>query len=118
MQPERSHSGDLSQDSKSGPAHQTGVPGRKPAPPIDRAARNGKRFYNALSASSVGLELGISVVIGVVFGLWLDGRLGTEPWMMLLFLGIGLVAGFRGVLRAVSRSDRAAKAEEAEASHG
>jgi ATP synthase protein I len=51
------------------------------------------------------------VVFGVLFGRWLDGKLGTTPWMMLLFLALGLVAGFRSVLRAVGRADRAAEAE-------
>jgi ATP synthase protein I len=104
-----SHSGDLSHEAARGPAHRTGVtPGPDAASP---AARGGKRFYNVLSASSVGLELGLSVVIGVLLGMWLDGRFGTTPWLMLLWLGFGLVAGFRGVLRAVRRADR-------EAAHG
>jgi ATP synthase protein I len=79
------------------------------------AARSGRQFYHALSASSVGLELGLSVVFGVLIGRWLDGKLGTAPWLMLALLVLGLVAGFRSVLRAVRRADRAA---EAEARHG
>lgn len=43
--------------------------------------------------------------------MWLDGKLGTTPWLMLLWLCFGLAAGFRGVLRAVRRSDRAADLE-------
>lgn len=77
------------------------------SPPIDPAARRAKRMYNGLSASSVGLELGLAVVIGLLFGMWLDGKLGTEPWMMLLFLVFGLVAGFRNVIRAIARADKA-----------
>jgi F0F1-type ATP synthase assembly protein I len=68
-------------------------------------------FYQTLSASSVGLELGLSVVFGVLFGRWLDGKLGSAPWLMLAFLLLGAVAGFRSVVRAVSRADRAAEAE-------
>src|SRR6187200_1593602 len=103
MQTASSHSGDLSHEAASGTAHRTRV-----TPAADAAAPSalrGKRFYNALSASSVGLELGLSVVIGVLFGMWLDGKLGTAPWLMLAWLGIGLAAGFRGVLRAVRRAD-------------
>lgn len=114
MQSAGSHSGDLSHEATGEAVHRT----RVPAGADDRsdirsdaaspAARGGKRFYNVLSASSVGLELGLSVVIGVAIGIWLDGRLGTTPWMMLLWLCIGLAAGFRGVLRAVRRADREA----------
>ena len=70
-------------------------------------------MYQALSASSVGLELGVSVLLGLLGGMWLDGKVGSEPWFMLLGLVIGFIAGFRGVMRAVERSDKAAKAEEA-----
>lgn len=80
-------------------------------PVIDPAARTGKRVYNALSASSVGLELGLSVVIGLLVGYFLDQKLGTQPWMMLLWLVLGTVAGFRGVVRAVKRADIAASDE-------
>ncbi len=88
--------------------HRTRVPSRA----VDPASRNAKRAYNALSASSVGLELGISVGIGLLVGYYLDRWLGTEPWMMLLWLVLGLVAGFRGVFRAVNEADRAAASEE------
>jgi ATP synthase protein I len=104
MQSAGSHSGDLSHETTGERAHRTPVTlGADAASP---AARGGKRFYNALSASSVGLELGLSVVISLLFGMWLDGKLGTTPWLMLLWLVIGLAAGFRGVLRAVRRADR------------
>jgi ATP synthase protein I len=110
MGPQRSDSGDLSHDLGDASAHRSPV-----TPPtlssVSGAARNGRQFYHALSASSIGLELGLSVVFGVLFGHWLDGRLGTTPWMMIVFLGLGLVAGFRSVMRAVQRSDRAAEAE-------
>ncbi len=110
------HSGEMSQDSEGGPVHpsrvQTGSPDSAApasvplAPAIDPAARASRRMYEGLSASSAGLELGIAVVVAVVFGMWLDRRLGTAPWLMLVFLGFGLVAGFRNLLRAVARAEK------------
>ena len=79
---------------------------------IDPAARTGKRVYSALNASSVGLELGISVALGLLVGFYMDKWLGTQPWLMLLWLTLGLVAGFRGVFRAVKRADREAEREQ------
>jgi len=113
------HRGEMSQDSERGPTHRTGVqmdglaPKEPPTlrPAIDPAARASKKMYDGLSASSAGLELGIAVGLGAFFGSWLDGKLGTEPWMLLLFLAFGLIAGFRGVLRAVARAERAAARE-------
>jgi ATP synthase protein I len=78
-----------------------------------RAARRERYSPQQLSASSVGLELGISVIIGLLAGYYLDQRLGTTPWLMLVLLVLGLVAGFRGVLRAVAREDRKANAANA-----
>ncbi len=62
-------------------------------------AQPGNRFAKYLRFSSVGLELGISVLVGLVVGDWLDRRLGTKPWLLLLFLGFGMAAGFRSVYR-------------------
>jgi len=112
MASQRADSGDLSQNSGSASPHRSSVtPKVATTASVSVAARSGRQFYHALSASSVGLELGLSVVFGVLFGRWLDGKLGTTPWLMLVFLGFGLVAGFRSVLRAVHRADRAAEAE-------
>jgi ATP synthase protein I len=115
------HSGEMPQDSEHSPAHPTRVQAddleptlptpvrRAPSnpPAIDPAARASRRMYEGLSSSSVGLELGIAVIVGLLFGMWLDRRLGTEPWMMLVFLVLGLVAGFRNLLRAVARAEKA-----------
>ena len=120
MQSAPRDSGEMSQDSERGPAHRSGVDADGSNAPaaqatqvpalaraVDPAARQSKRLYEGLSASSAGLELGIAVAIGALFGRWLDGRLGTEPWMLLVFLIVGLIAGFRGLLRAVARAERA-----------
>lgn len=107
--PTPSHRGDLSQEMQGSSPHQRAVPGKYE----DSASKRTRGMYQALTASSVGLELGISVVIGVLGGMWLDGEIGTTPWFMLFGMVIGLIAGFRGVFRAVERSDRSARQEEA-----
>ena len=122
-----SDSGEMSQDSEDGTVHLSrvqadvllsdipgGASGKSPvspalSPAIDPAARKSRRMYEGLSASSVGLELGIAVIIALLLGMWLDRRLGTQPWLMLVCLCLGLVAGFRNVLRAVARADKADK---------
>ncbi len=106
MQAESSHRGEMSQDSKGPGLHRTGVF-------ADPVAHRSRSAYNTLSASSIGLELGLSVAIGLLVGWWLDQHLGTQPWLMLLWLVFGLVAGFRGVVRAIKRADNAAAREEA-----
>jgi ATP synthase protein I len=111
MEPGTVHSGDLSQDSPATASHRSGVTGSAASHDVAPAARTGRQFYHTLSGSSAGLELGLSVVVCVLLGMWLDGKLGTEPWLMLACLALGLTSGFRSVLREVRRSDRRAAAE-------
>jgi len=60
--------------------------------------------------SSVGISLVASCLIGLVMGYYLDKWLGISPWMTLIFLGFGIVSGFRNVYilteRELSRQQR------------
>ena len=53
--------------------------------------------------SSMGLELGLSVVAGFLIGSWMDGWLGTEPWLLLVFGAAGIIAGYRSIFRLVKK---------------
>jgi ATP synthase protein I len=61
---------------------------------------------------TLGLEVALSVVVGLVFGHWLDGKFGTAPWLGLVGLGFGVAAGVRAVYRALARANRQAAEEE------
>jgi ATP synthase protein I len=58
---------------------------------------------------SVGLELAVSVLLGLFGGRWLDGKLGTDPWLTWLGLGLGVFTGYRAVWRALRRANQEAK---------
>ncbi len=60
-----------------------------------------RKLYTAAKFSSLGLELGISVVIGLFGGWWVDGKLDSQPVGMLIGMGFGLLAGARSITRAV-----------------
>jgi ATP synthase protein I len=49
--------------------------------------------------SGVGLTLVISSVLGLVAGIYLDRWLGTEPWLRLAGLLLGVAAGFVNLFR-------------------
>ena len=53
--------------------------------------------------SSMGLEVGLSVVVGFLIGTWLDKWLETEPWFLIIFGAAGVIAGYRGMYRMVKR---------------
>lgn len=56
--------------------------------------------------SAVGLEMGLSVVIGLLMGIYLDRYLKTEPWMTIIFLLFGVAAAFRVMVRVARESSR------------
>ena len=62
-----------------------------------------KAFYDLLKLSSLGLEMGAGVIIGLLMGTWLDRQFGTEPWLTFVFLGFGLVAAGKAVYRAIRK---------------
>ncbi len=75
-----------------------------------------QRQWKALgSYGTVGLEFALSVIVGLVFGDWVDGKLGTGPWLAITGLLLGVIAGYRSLWRTLKRATREAeKAEEAE----
>ena len=72
-------------------------------PDVSLGPRGGRRL-NALTFLSVGIELALSTVIGLLGGRWIDGKLGTSPWLMLLGLVLGVTAGFRSLIRTARRA--------------
>ena len=74
--------------------------------------RDGRQLNSALRLASVGIELAISTVIGLLGGRWLDGKLGTEPWLMIVGLLLGVTAGFRSLFLAARKASRATQSEQ------
>ena len=60
------------------------------------------------SYGTVGLELALSVLVGLLGGRWLDDKLGTGGWLTAVGLGFGLAAGARAVWRALQQANREA----------
>lgn len=69
--------------------------------------RRGLRQIGLLS--TVGLTLVISTLLGTGAGYYLDGRLGTSPWLTVVGLLLGGAAGFVNLFRTVSALDREQK---------
>ncbi len=56
--------------------------------------------------SALGFSVALSVFIGLFIGLFLDKIFGTAPLFMFIFLGLGIVAGFRNILLAIRKVNR------------
>ncbi|MBF0541280.1 MAG: AtpZ/AtpI family protein [Nitrospirae bacterium] len=56
-----------------------------------------------LSASQVGIQIVISTFVGLAMGYGLDKLFGTAPILMLIFLTLGIIAGFVELFRTVKK---------------
>jgi len=66
-----------------------------------------KLFLELWYYSSLSFSIALSVVIGLGIGYWLDNRVfKTSPWFTLIFLGLGIVAGFRNIYLAMKKSQK------------
>jgi ATP synthase protein I len=64
-----------------------------------------KQLKLASRVSAVGLELVFATCIGYFGGRWLDGYLGSEPWLTYVGLLVGVLAGFKGLWYFARRTD-------------
>lgn len=63
--------------------------------------------------SSLGFQVALSIFIGLAIGVYLDRRIfDTTPWLTLIFLGLGIAAGFRNIALAIKKSEKALSNKE------
>ncbi|HEX7821543.1 MAG TPA: AtpZ/AtpI family protein [Sphingobium sp.] len=62
--------------------------------PVGQNADDGSRLGNRVLAELIGAPVG-----GVVIGWVLDRLFGTSPGLLLLFLGLGFIVGFRNIIK-------------------
>ena len=56
--------------------------------------------------STVGISMVLAICLGTVIGYYLDKWLGTEPWLLLVFLGFGVAAAFRNLFIMYKKAER------------
>ncbi len=61
-------------------------------------------FKDLAYYSSLGFSIALSIFIGLFIGRALDRAFGTTPWLMFIFLGFGIAAGFSNIIRAMNKS--------------
>jgi ATP synthase protein I len=68
---------------------------------VDRETK--RTVIQMASVSSIGIALVLAIFGCFFLGRWLDQQLGTEPYLTLLFLLIGIAAGFRNIYVLIKR---------------
>jgi hypothetical protein len=59
-----------------------------------------------LNLSIVGIQFPVAILIGFFWGKWLDGMLGSWPWLTLVFSLLGITAGFVNLFRMTAQASR------------
>lgn len=54
--------------------------------------------------STIGLSVALSIFIGLAIGVYLDRRWDTAPWLTLIFLVLGILAGYKNIGLAIKKS--------------
>ena len=60
-----------------------------------------RRWEAAFRLVGLGWYVGVCIVLGVVGGLWLDGKFNTTPILVIVGLILGVVIAFYGVYRMI-----------------
>lgn len=65
---------------------------------VEQSADDGTRLGNRVLAELIG-----GLVGGALIGWVLDRLIGTTPWLLLVFLGFGIVVAFRNIIRITTK---------------
>ena len=60
-------------------------------------------FKKIAGLSSLVLMLPSSIAVGLLIGYYLDKWFGTDPWLLIIFLLLGIFSGFYSLLRGLSK---------------
>lgn len=74
--------------------------------PMVDEKKPGSFIGQAARLSSIGIELVVSTAVGLAIGWYLDERFDTSPWLTIIFLVFGIVAGYRNIFREIKKIDR------------
>jgi ATP synthase protein I len=78
--------------------------------PTSGGGRSGSDWTKALREAApylgIGTSFAASVLLGLGAGYWLDRRLGTTPWLLLVGATLGLGAGFFSFYKTVGRKNQ------------
>ena len=69
----------------------------------EKKLENKREWSVLLSASSLGITMVVSTAIGLAIGIGLDRWWGSSPWATMIFLFIGVAAGFWQIIKEIRK---------------
>lgn len=67
----------------------------------DNQPKSNETLRALVQFSQIGITMTASVFMGVLLGKYLDGLLGTAPWLLLIFSLLGVAAAIRALFNIV-----------------
>jgi F0F1-type ATP synthase assembly protein I len=71
-----------------------------------RSAEGEKGDGSGSALMGLGLQFVIVILVCLYAGMWLDRKLGTAPWMLVLGVVVGASAGFYSMYHVMADEDR------------
>lgn len=65
--------------------------------------KGGSGLNLAFRVGTIGVHMVVCTFVGLVVGYYLDKYFETAPWLMLIFLGLGIAAGFKNLYSETKR---------------
>lgn len=69
-------------------------------------------MMQAVMASTIGYQVAFAPFIGIGIGIYLDSKFGTIPYLTIIFLILGIVAGARNYYRFARQQQEEEKAKK------
>lgn len=64
------------------------------------------RALGGTEFAGIGLQFALTLLVFVAAGVWLDRRLGTSPWLVIVCVFAGAGGGFYSMIRRVTAAQR------------
>ena len=80
-----------------------------------RKGNNMQRLKGVGAYGTVGLDMVLAVVVGLLGGRWLDQRFGTHGWLTVIGFMFGVAASFNILFKAARRLREETEREDREA---
>jgi F0F1-type ATP synthase assembly protein I len=64
------------------------------------------RGVSGTEFAGIGIQFAASILVFVFLGVWLDRRLGTTPWLVIICVFVGAAGGFFSMYRKMTAAQR------------
>ena len=71
-----------------------------------KKANEGRNYRQLGLLGTIPILLAVGPAVGFFIGRWLDSILGTEPWLLILFLIFGFIASGKEVYRIIKQAEQ------------